>query len=69
MSVLQILLLIVLIPVGLYLRELAYSSIRRPNRLFEDIESLIRSVKQWRERRAYRKELKRKYGHLNKPKK
>lgn len=69
MSVLQILLLIVLIPIGAYLREQTCRNVHGNATIGRDLRNLIQSVKQWMERRAYRKELKRKYGHLNKPKK
>ena len=69
MSILQILLLIVLIPVGAYLREQTYRNVHGNATIGRDLESLIHSVKEWRERRRFRKELKKKYGHLNKPKK
>lgn len=54
MKLIDIVIILLLIPVGFYLRELAYSSYRRPFKLFEDIESLYQSFKRWRERNKKR---------------
>lgn len=61
----KILLFLLFVPVGLYLRELAYSSYTRPNRLFEDIADLWQRLRLWRQRRREKREEREKYKHLN----
>lgn len=68
MTALEILLLIALIPIGAYLREQTYRGAHGNATIGRDLRSLIHSVKQWHRRRQERKELKRKYGYLNKKK-
>lgn len=57
----EVIIILLLLPVGLYLREIAYSSITRPNRLFEDIADLWQRLRLWKHRRAE----KRKHKHHN----
>lgn len=59
MIILKILLVIVLIPVGAYLSNQIYRGTHGNATIGRDIESLYFRFTEWRERRAYRKELKR----------
>lgn len=65
-DILTLIAVILLLPVGAYLREQTYRNVHGNATIGRDIESLIDSFKKWRRERAWRKELKRKYNHLNK---
>lgn len=68
-DILTIIAVILLIPVGTYLREQTYRNIHGNTTIGRDIESLIQKVRQWRAKRRTEQELRRRYKHLNKPKK
>lgn len=63
-EILSVIVVILLIPIGAYLREQIYRSLHGNATIGRDIESLIQSFKEWR----YRRELKKKYKNLNKRK-
>ena len=42
----EIVILLLLLPIGAYIRELAYQSRRNPNKLYNDIADLIDSIKE-----------------------
>ena len=65
-QILTIVVVILLIPVGAYLRDQTYRNVHGNATIGRDIESLIQSFKEWRRERAWRKELKKKYEQLNK---
>ena len=58
----KLLILLALAPLGIYLSSVAYSSIRKPTKIIDD----VRAVSQWLRNRRERKALKRKYKHLDK---
>lgn len=55
MSVLQILLLIVLIPIGAYLREQTYRNVHGNATMVRDLSNLWQSLRRWRSDRRERK--------------
>lgn len=61
-----LLLLLVIIPVGLYLRHVTYWRVHGRNIIAEDIEELRSHFHRWQQKRAKRKAEQKKYGHLNK---
>ena len=58
----EIILLLLLIPVGAYIRSQAYRNVPTIGR---DIERLWQNLQRWRRDRMERKELSNKYKHLN----
>lgn len=65
-DILTIIALMILVPTGAYLRDQTYRNAHGNATICRDFWSLIESFKKWRRERAWRRELKRKYGHLNK---
>lgn len=61
-DILTIIAVVLLIPVGAYLREQTYRNVHGNATIGRDIESLISSFKEWR----YGREHKKKYKYLNK---
>lgn len=47
----EIIIITLLIPVGFYLRDAAYNSQRRPNRLLRDVAHLRERLRIWRQRK------------------
>ena len=61
----EILLLLLLIPVGAYLRNQTYRNVHGNATIGRDIERLWQNLKRWRRNRRERKELRNKYKYLN----
>jgi hypothetical protein len=61
----EIILLLLLIPVGAYLRNQTYRNVHGNATIGRDIERLWQNLKRWRRNRRERKELRNKYKYLN----
>ena len=64
-----IILLLLLIPVGAYLRNQTYRNVHGNATIGRDIERLWQNLKRWRRNRRERKELRNKYKYLNRNRK
>ena len=62
----EIILLLLIIPVGAYLRNQTYRNVHGNATIGRDIERLLQNLKRWRRNRRERKELRNKYKYLNK---
>jgi hypothetical protein len=61
----EIAILILLLPLGAYLREQTYRNVHGNATIGRDIERLWQNLKRWRRNRRERKELRNKYKYLN----
>lgn len=61
----EIILLLLLIPVGAYLRNQTYRNVHGNATIGRDIERLWQKLQRWRKNRRERKELRSKYKFLN----
>ena len=61
----EIILLLLLIPVGAYLRNQTYRNVHGNATIGRDIERLWQKLQRWRQNRRERKELRSKYKFLN----
>ena len=61
----EIIFLLLLIPVGAYLRNQTYRNVHGNATIGRDIERLWQNLKRWRRNRRERKELRNKYKYLN----
>lgn len=61
----EIILLLLLIPVGAYLRNQTYRNVHGNATIGRDIERLWQNLKRWKRNRRERKELRNKYKYLN----
>jgi hypothetical protein len=61
----EIILLLLLIPVGAYLRNQTYRNVHGNATIGRDIERLWQNLQRWRRDRRERKELRSKYKYLN----
>ena len=61
----EIILLLLLIPVGAYLRNQTYRNVHGNATIGRDIERLWQNLKRWRRNRRERKALRQKYKYLN----
>lgn len=53
----EIVIIALLIPVGFYLREMAYKFQRRPSRLQSDITHLWQNLRRWGSRKNHKNEI------------
>lgn len=61
----EIAILILLLPLGAYLREQTYRNVYGNATIGRDIERLWQNLQRWRRDRRERKELRNKYKYLN----
>ncbi len=61
----EIILLLLLIPVGAYLRNQTYRNVHGNTTIGRDIERLWQNLKRWRRNRREKKELRNRYKYLN----
>ena len=61
----EIAILILLLPLGAYLREQTYRNVHGNATIVRDLSKLWQSLQRWRSDRRERKELRSKYKYLN----